>query len=235
MIRIEPLPDDVIVVEEVAEMTLPLATMEAVDAAWAQARGRRPSLRDDPLLSLQSQDGATLRGHFVPYRFWIAQRADPSLTDVLHVRPLAVTGLTRVEEGWLLGKRADDTTQDPGRWELVPAGGFSLQARVPPHRLSPTVQLGLELEEELNLDPARIEGAVPRFLVEDAKDGVWDLVYELMLDVSLAEVQRAFDTRDSREVVELACVAPEDVAEYLDRMGPHVAPVSRAILSTLIA
>ena len=38
----------------------------------------------------------------------------------------AVTGVVRVAEGVVLGQRALDVTQDPGRWEVVPAGGLSV-------------------------------------------------------------------------------------------------------------
>ena len=214
--------------------TLSESLQRAVDGLWNAARARRPSLHDGSLFSVARRTDDRIVGSFVPYRHWIAQRADPTLADVLRVQPLAVTGLTRVDGGVLLGKRARDTTQDPGCWELVPSGGLDETSRGDGDCVLPQKQLLAELNEELNVSPGWVTSATPCLLVHDRLDGVWDIVFDMVLRASFDIVHQSLIDGVSTEVQDLVCLAGSKLEAFLEDTDNVVAPVSCAILGAVL-
>jgi hypothetical protein len=203
-----------------------------VERLWEETLESKPWLFDGQLFHMTRRSEARIEGFFVPYRFWMATRTDPSLKDIYTLAPLAVTGLTRVSEGLVLGERSLKTTQDAGLWELTPAG--SLDQPGADGRLSPAIQLLAELEEELGVTASNAtEIGAPRWLVHDVPAGVWDVVLPLDLGMNFAELRAAFQTRDSDELRALRVVAPDGIADLLTQDAATLAPVSRAILEAL--
>lgn len=222
-------------VELVMEPELPLEADEAdaVDALWREHRERHPSAFDGLVVGLEevraSAVGSVLVGRPARYRRWIAQRLRPGRPG-RELRPLAVTGLLRVEGGIVLGRRPDDAAQDAGRWELAPAGILDVPADGEP---SVRRQLEEELLEELGLPWPSVRAARPWALALDPRTGVTDVVVQLVLDLSFAEVEAHFARRRSDEYVDLRRVEADALAAFVEDAGDTLAPVSHALLTRL--
>ena len=133
-----------------------------IDLVWEAERARRgDALHDGLIFSVSSISPHRIFGHFVPYRWLVAQRRRPDLAIQLGIRPLAVSGLLRCRDGVIFGARNRDSEQDPGCWELVPSGGVGPATNRPNGTLAPERQVIEELAEEVGLGPAQVAGIGP--------------------------------------------------------------------------
>lgn len=200
-----------------------------IDALWGEALETRPWLYDGALFDMVAAAPTHIEGRFVRYRDWWALRADETLRASYGVTPLAVTGVTRVAEGILLGRRSAQTTQDAGLWELVPAG--SIDRGLEDGTVDPRPVLLAELHEELGIPEEAVDAIdTPQWLAEDEEPGVFDLVMGVTLRVAMGEVERLFGERPTDETAALRCVAHADVGALLGSESEALAPVSRAVL-----
>ena len=219
------------ILEEPSACAPPATVLECVDQVWREEQERRAGrLFDGKIFSLTRREGTSLRGHFVSYRWWVAQYRRPELLAELHVQPLAVSGLLRVGGGLVFGRRADHTTEHPGLWELVPSGGIDETARRPGGRIAAEAQLRAELEEELCAPAASIRSVRPLALVGDRQTRVCDIAFEVALDLPYAALAASFASHDSDEYSELRLVSSEELGTFVEQHSPGVVPSSVAIL-----
>ena len=247
-VRLDPLPETIEIVEAGERTPLPASLRARVDTLWnaEQARRERP-LFDGALFSVDALDRSEhrlrVRGGFVAYRLWIAQLRDPALTPELAVRPLSVTGLLRVAEGLVFGRRSRDATQDPGAWELVPSGGIDASCRVVTGdgsaRLDPRAQLLAELEEETGLVRSQVEAIRAGYLARTEPDDpgeLLDLAFALTAAIDQAELQRVFEKHRAAsarpEYTGIAVVPDAEVPAFANpgREAGQLSPLTRALL-----
>jgi len=249
-LRVEPLAPGLRVEEEPGPPAPPRAVLERVETLWQAQRAEGPAaLWNGLLFSATAVSPARVRGAFVEYRWWVAQRRDPSLRRVLGVRPVGVTGIARSAEGLLFGRRSPRSFLEAGLWELLPSGGLDAGARGEGGAVDAAGQLLRELEEEANLPAACVASVTPRFAVSDPeprpppaadgpagdlRTGVVELAFALEIDVSSAELRQRFaarpDVHGEPEYSELAVVAPAEVAAFVAERPGGVSPVTLALL-----
>ena len=124
MLRIEDLPGNLSAAVCASAPVLSADVAERVDAIWrAELQERGDSLLDGQLFSIGEIKDGVILGWLSEYRLFLAQQREPCLFPALRVRPLAVTGYVVCDDGVIIGKRAENVTQDPGSWELLPSGG----------------------------------------------------------------------------------------------------------------
>jgi hypothetical protein len=180
--------------EAVVATTVPDAPLdpflqEQVDGHWAKALIERPGLVDGQLFSVYEMSARGFTGRFVPYRRLVASLADGELAAKLEVAPLAITGRTVSSDGCaVLGTRTPASLQEPGRLEFVPSGGVDEQARVGADHVDPTLTVYEELREELGVDRTFVVALVPRVVAIDEAVHVHDLVFDVHLDLTAAEI-----------------------------------------------
>jgi hypothetical protein len=104
----------------------------------------------------------------------IAQLRHPELREILRVQPGTVCALSFFGDSLLFGRRSLNTTQDPGVWEPVPAGGIGPESCVEDGNASARLQLQRELEEEMGLCVDQIAHIRPFALVVDFETRVHD-------------------------------------------------------------
>ena len=230
MYDIDALDREPSILEEPSAWAPPTEVLERVEELWRGERERRAGLFDGKIFSLTRREGTSLRGHFVSYRWWIAQYRQPELFAELRVQPLAVSGLLRVREGLVFGRRAAHTTEHPGLWELVPSGGINETARRPGGRIAAESQLLAELEEELYAPAASIRSVRPLALVGDRQTRVCDIAFEVALDLPYAALAASFAAHDSDEYTELRLVPAEELGTFVEQHLLCVVPSSIAIL-----
>jgi hypothetical protein len=206
---------------------LPSDLAQDIDAAWQSALRRNPQLFDGTLFSV-STVGRETRGHFIPYRHFVAARERPALRGRLNVRPLAVTGILRCDEGLVLGRRAHAVTQDKGLWELVPSGGLTAARQMPDGTVDFVGQLLEELKEEVGLDRHHIVRLRPVSIVEDTDSRVFDLAIEMEAELSAAAITAAYADLRQHEYDAIEIVPETDVAAFMEKA--HIAPLSAFLL-----
>jgi len=208
------------------------AVLARVDELWReQAAARGSALHDGKLFSVSAGSARELRGWFAEYRWWVAQRCDPSLREALGVRPLGVTGLVRAGDATLFGLRSARVLQNPGCWELAPSGGVEPSARGADGALSLVAQVIAEAGEELGLAPASVARAAPFALIVDPRSGVLDAFVELELRMRASELAQLVSRAPREEYEQLACISDRELGAWLERIGDALDPVSRAALA----
>ena len=193
-VRVHPMSEDVVVtVTEVAPPTG--AVSEQIAAVWSEERTRRPELFEGTLLAcdrVYDDDGVVFRleGHFVPYSWYVAARADREIAGVLGLRAVGVCAILECSDGIVLGRRAA-TTNDGGLLELVPSGAVDADAaRAGSVDLRAAVLT--EMREELGLEERDLGvGPTPFALVEDDDALLFDCGFRVSTAMSFVDVQRA--------------------------------------------
>ena len=221
------------VVAEADGEALPDELAERVDTLWSAARAEfGDTLYDGRFLSLTRRKGDTLYGRFLPYRFAVAQRRDPALMGELGVRPLAVTGLLMVDEGYVFGLRGAGVAINRGLWELAPSGSIDPECRQPDGTVDILHQLRGEAEEELNVPAPALRGLRPFALVYNTETGITEVGIAGRIACDAAALRRVFAERRNREYEAMA-VVPDAAADAFDGdgLGRGVDPVSHALLA----
>ncbi|MHC5065186.1 MAG: NUDIX hydrolase [Planctomycetota bacterium] len=199
--------------------------MRDIDEIWArESSGPAARVHDGQIFNLSRHADGVFEGCFVPYRRWVAQRAEPSLKSKLAIKPLAVCALARCGDALLFGRRSEQVLQEPGVWELAPAGGLSLESRDVTGKVDPALQVLIELDEELAIKPDQIEHMQAFALIDDQVEGVCEIAYKIELDTN---VQIANGNKG--EYGEVALVPAEELSDFL-RVVRRACPSSLALL-----
>ncbi|MCU1279435.1 MAG: hydrolase, partial [bacterium] len=202
---------------------------QAVDASWTEELRAHPNRFDGPLLSYLGRDGNRLRGRFIPYRQFLAQRRSPSLRGRLGVVPLAVTGLVVCEGHVAWARRGDAVTQYPGWWELVPSGGIDRAQLRSDGTVDHVAQLLRELHEETGIAPSLVTRTAPLALVHDRCDDVVDIATLVEVAAAARTIAEQTVARGGAEYRALRWVARGDLAAFLAAAADPIVPCSRAL------
>lgn len=229
--RVYPLAS-VVLREEGEARVLSAALEDRIESIWqSECASRAEPPIDATIFNVTRISGQQVVGHFVPYRRWIAQLRRPELREALRVQPGSVCGLSFARGSLLFGRRSQDSTQDPGAWEPVPAGGIGPDARGPDGELSAERQLLVELHEEIHLSADRVARIAPFALIVDLETGVHDIAFELELDLSFEQAEAEFCDRTSLEITALRGVSRDRIRGWVLSEKDSLAPITAPLLA----
>lgn len=157
------------------DATLAPGLAERVERAWADEQREHPDRFDGELLIYAGRSGDRLKGRFLPYRYFVAQRRDPVLAQALALLPLGVSGMVVCEGQVAFGRRGPGTTQYPGWIELMPSGGIDRRCLAPDGTVDHRAQLLRELVEETGIAEADVLSIEDIALVRDTEDPALDV------------------------------------------------------------
>jgi hypothetical protein len=207
-----------------------------VDEIWQREKELRShQLHNGRLFSVDHRDATTIVGWMSEYRYFLAQRREPSLHAALKIKPLAVTGILSCPDGILFGRRSARSEMDAGCWELVPSGGVDGAAVGPDGQVSLERCILIELEEETGIGASELSAhsrAVA--LVEDPQSHVTDVGIMLATASLAAQIQRRFAALENREYSELEIVAPAELRPFRRDRADQLGAVSAALLDALM-
>ncbi len=213
---------------------VPSEVLAHVEAIWKSEKERRgDNLFNGRLFSIENSGPERITGWFAEYRWFLAQRRDPSLYQVLKIRPLGVTGLLCCADGIVLGRRAGHVEMDAGLWELVPSGGVDGSQVDGTGQPDLGAHLLTELEEESGIQAAAVSTPPQAFvMVEDHLNHVTDVGLIVRVNHSAGQVQELFAALTDREYDELEVVPASRISDFLMNRSARLAEVSRAILDS---
>ena len=194
----------------------PETLIPQIEALWSKAAARPGTrLTNGELFVLIDHAPDRLVLARSEYRYAIARRVAPHLVmSGLNVRPVAITGIVRSQDGVLLGRRADWVATDAGLWEPFPSGGLD--------RPDPLEQLMVEFEEETGLGRAFIRDCRVCGLLEDPGTGLCDVVWLLDVDATADELRAALGKRGQGEHTDIRVVPADQLARFIADNEKHV-------------
>ncbi len=236
MLNVHLLQSEPRVTLEAAAPTIGPDIEARVDEIWQREKELRShDLHNGRLFSVDYCDGRTIVGWISEYRYFLAQRREPSLHAALKIKPLAVTGILSCPDGVLFGQRSARSEMDAGCWELVPSGGVDDAAVGPAGQVSLERCILIELEEETGMEAFQLSARSRAVaLVEDPQSHVIDVGITLATASSAAQIQRRFAALENREYSELEIVAPAQLRAFRRDRADQLGAVSAALLDALM-
>jgi len=235
MITVRSVRQEIVVLER-AEMPPPSShVLRHIEDLWNGERQRRGStLTNGCLFSVESVTETGMTVWPAQYKWWIAQRSDPSLRAILNLRPLAVTGVTWVSDEVVLARRARYTIQHADAWELAPSGSVSHECRNKDGMVVCEYQILSELGDELNVSPSDLAQAPkPIAVMENDADDVVDIVYDLRFRFGAQDLYNRFAVRSNDEYTEIRVVDRAAIASFAIDRCCKVSSEAQALLSFL--
>jgi hypothetical protein len=207
-----------------------------VDEIWQREKELRSrDLHNGRLFSVDYCDAKTIVGWISEYRYFLAQRREPSLHAALRIKPLAVTGILSCPDGVLFGRRSARSEMDAGCWELVPSGGVDDAAVGPAGQVSLERCILIELEQETGIGASELSARSRAVaLVEDPQSHVTDVGIMLATASPAAQIQQRFAALKNREYSELEIVAPAELRAFRRDRAGSLGAVSAALLDALM-
>lgn len=207
--------------------------LERVSAIWESERAKGgEALFNGNLFSIDEMGATEITGWLAEYRWFLAQRRDPTLRPELRVNPLAVTGILCCTEGVVFGRRAQDVEMDAGLWELVPSGGIDGSFISPSGEIDLQGHLLAELREEIGILPKEISRPpTPIAEIEDRTSHVTDIGLILEASLSAQQITDRFSQLENREYLETKVVPFDELSQYVKGRSDTLATVSRALIA----
>ena len=205
------------------------ATMAAVDRIWRAATDANPALFNGRIFSADLVSPARIVGHWTEYRFAFARLRASACTDVLQVRALAVNGVIRCADGFVVARRSASAVYQASLWQCAPAG--SVEARGTDERVDLARQVAAELEEELGVPADACEIGAPLAAVSHPDSGVVDVGILIETALGFEAIRSRHRALGNAEYDELALVGDDEVEGWIAHRGDRIAPPTRVFLA----
>lgn len=202
-----------------------------VNQIWDECLKQRPSLFEGEAFCWHAKSSSRITGQFIPYRYVLASQVEPGLFSDFQVRPLAVTAVARCTDGYIFGKRSRTVSQAQGLWELGPSGGIDKLALKPDSTIDYRSLILRELAEEMGIHQAFVRRLDVRSGIQNANSGLLDLIADIEIGLTAAEVKSCHARQDSEEYETLEVVAENDIAAFCARNGWRLVDASYLLLS----
>lgn len=164
------------------------------------------------------------------YKYFFAQLQNRNIFEGKLISPLAITARIRANNAYILGQRSSYNTQEPGMIEFVPSGSFD-QNTVSGNSLDSKKLVLQEAIEEIGLYEENIKNLNPCFVVLDQKDNVWDLIYDLELNLSEEEIKKRFKHNKNNEIDRL--IFCYDYKIFLNQNKNKISELSQFLIEKL--
>ncbi len=193
--------------------------------------GRLANMIGWQLDSFRGNQTINLRVHFIEYKAFLAKRINPKLP--LPVQPVGVCGLCvgYIDDSpaVLMARRAEDVTQYPGYWEMVPSGTLDESCTGEDGTIDCARKITEEFTEETGLPASCVQACRSVALICDTQENNYDVCFIFQVDSGYAMKTRQRAIL-SREYVEPMWVPVAEIDSKLKSLGGRVVPVSAGLL-----
>lgn len=189
--------------------------LNEINAIWKSEQTKHNNrLFNGKIFSVDKITDNEIIGHITEYKFFLAQKMKPALFKSLHIQPLAVSGLTECFDGYVFGLRGS-TTQDEGRWELVPSGSIDCAQDHQTNNLYQN-QILVELQEEIGIAQKYIQDLKPFILVIDPKDHIFDIGIHIRLNCDFSTIEKNYQQCKNNEYTKLVVTPKNKLTQFIE-------------------
>jgi hypothetical protein len=151
---------------------LPESIQQAIATCWEEQQQRcQGQLFNGWLFSVTDDAEKTLRGHFVPYSWYIAWQHNSIVRAQLPLCPLGISGITYAGDVVLIGRRSMTVAYYAGAYEFVPSGAVDSASLCADGASIDLIGLfQRELAEEAGIPAGAIEAIEPLAVVRDQQN-----------------------------------------------------------------
>ena len=195
------------------------STLSRVDFLWNEAKKQKKELFNGAILNAVSIANNLIECDIREYKYLVAQSSQPDFFNTLKIQPLAVCGLLKCSNGWVIGKRANQNLQYGRKWEFVPSGGLSPteQKAQSFHSINYVNQILIELNEEIGLSRDSVDQIDVLCIVEDVIDHIFDIVIELDCShLSLSQITDSHNHFGSSEYEQIDSIMSSSQLELFE-------------------
>lgn len=208
------------------EENLSAEDIAQIDVMWKDATTNNRELFDGNILSC-SIDHFVLECKQIPYRIFFACNYLSNLKKQLSLQALAVSGICRSKNKFLLGRRASGFSRYDGLIELVPSGGVDADRLKSDGTVDYEGQLLVELEEEAGLKATAILSKRLLGFIRNETESIVDICLELELDPTVLDLE--WTTTKTKEYEEFFWLDSNDAQELL-KTPEKLVPASFTLL-----
>ncbi|MDI2111885.1 NUDIX hydrolase [Commensalibacter nepenthis] len=188
-----------------APQILSASLKKEVNDIWEEKKKYYPNLFNGRIFNVQALSKNLITGFWTEYKFVLAQTEKPELYSELAIRSLAVIGLIRCPQGFLIGKRAANSVYLPGYWQSPPAG--TVESRDGNNDVILTQQLYAEANEELGLNTHHLINPKIISATEHTDTHIIDIGILLKTNLSFIQILELWKKNNNSEYDELCCCA----------------------------
>ena len=181
-------------------------------------------------LELNERERIEVTGYFVEYKHFLAQRKQPELN--LGIKPIGVSGIIILKEANMeyvvFAKRANDTTEYPGFFELVPSGSIDKECADNSGIVDYKSKLLSEFTEETGLSRDCVKDVSGFAFVLDTNDNVYDVCCEIVIDTKKDLAIQKFSS--SKEYQSPIFVGIGELDDFIKLNYNSIVPTSMALV-----
>jgi hypothetical protein len=213
------------VLESPLEKQLSDVIEKEVDTLWTQAIRKNNSLFNGLIAYLVSHNFNQLTLALIEYKYFFAKQYLPALKESFTFKPLAISCLTHTSKSVLFGLRGGQVTQYPLHYELAPSGAISVKNTNDP--IDVKEQAACELYEEIGVDAAKIRSLIPKALIYDKENEL----YELYIDLLVEEGAEKHALPPNSEYQQILWLNYSELPAFLKQHRSKIIPLSLFLLS----
>ncbi len=177
----------------------------------------------------KNENQINISGNFIEYKNFFAQLHK----DInLNIKPVGVSGITLIKETdteyLIFAKRANDVTQYPNFFELVPSGSIDEECIDANGNINYKSKLLSEFIEETGLSKELVKDISSFTLILDKNHGVYDIGCKIILNTKIEIVEEKF--KNSKEYNNPAFVAINELDDFVKKHSDSIVPTSIALI-----
>lgn len=174
-----------------------------VNAIWDYKKKQFPKLFNGRVFNVEAITPDTITGYWTEYKYVMAQAEKTELYPELSIRSLAVIGLIKCPQGFVLGKRTTKSVYLPGYWQSPPAG--TVESREGKDDVNLLNQLYAEAEEELGLPQSALFNPSIISATEHTDTHIIDIGILFATNLDFQQIQKLWQKHNNPEYDELLC------------------------------
>ena len=195
---------------------------ERVELLWSQQTRAHPYTFNGEIFNVISMDKEKITGEFIEYKFYLAQRLDANLKELLNIRSLAVSGIAQTVDRVLIGKRSSQVATCPGKYEFVPSGGVDPHSLQSDGKINVYRQFELELFEEAAISVTEIKEIRLRNLVWDESLSTFELCADLFINYRILKEE----LKPNSEYESLNWLPKRDLKDFIEKNEEEFVPLT---------
>ncbi len=176
-----------------------------IEYIWNLKKRENPNLFNGRVFTVTNLSDIKITGFWTEYKFIVAQMKNHQFYQELNLQPLAITGLIRCPEGFILGKRNNHAIYMSNYWQTCPAG--SIESRNQDNNINLIDQLFAELQEELGLDKTYFQQPILINATTHPETHIIDLGFSLKTNLSFENIRHHWIDKGNTEYDELICIS----------------------------